>query len=155
MLEEKIQKEYIEAMKNRDTIKSTMLNTLRAEFMNAAIAKKKNKLDESEIIGVIRKQIKQHQDSIEQFTKGGRQDLVDKEEKELVVLKSYLPPELSEQELKRIIDEAIAAVGAQSLKDMGKVMKEVQAKVGIQADGRTVSALVQQKLSLTVDKPTM
>lgn len=147
MLEEKILNDYKEAMKSRDTIKSSILNFLRAEFMNVAIAKKKNKLDDNDIIAVIRKQIKEHQDSIEQFKKGNRQDLVDKEEKELGILKSYLPKELSLDEIKKIIEEAILTTEAQGIKDMGKVMKEVVLKVAGQADGKVISDLVKERLS--------
>jgi len=150
MLEEKILNDYKEAMKSKDALKSSVLNFLRAELINVAIAKKKKNLEDKEIVGVIRKQIKARQDSIEQFTKGGRQDLADKETKELQILKSYLPPELPEEEIKKIIEEAVAEVGAETLKDMGKVMKEVTAKVSGQADGKLVSDLVKQRLS----KPT-
>jgi hypothetical protein len=147
MLEQQILKDYQEAMKSRDTIKSTLLSCVRAEINNAAIKEKKNKLDDNGIIAVIRKQIKQHQDSIEQFQKGGRTDLVDKEAKELEVLKSYLPPQLSGDEIKKIIEEAILATGATGLKDMGKVMKEAFAKIGSGADTKLVSDLVREKLT--------
>ncbi len=146
-LEEKVLNDYKEAMKAKDTLKSSVLSFLRAEMINTATAKKKAKLDDAEIIPVIKKQIKQRQDSIEQFTKGGRQDLADKETKELAILKSYLPPEMPEEEIKKIIEEAVASTGAQGLKDMGKVMKEVTAKVSGQADGKLVSDLVRLRLS--------
>jgi uncharacterized protein YqeY len=147
MLEQQILKDYQEAMKSRDTIKSTLLSCVRAEINNAAIKEKKNKLDDNGIIAVIRKQIKQHQDSIEQFQKGGRTDLVDKEAKELEVLKSYLPPQLSSDEIKKIIEEVILATGATGLKDMGKVMKEALAKIGSGADTKLVSDLVKDRLT--------
>lgn len=147
MLEEKILNDYQEAMKARDTLKSSTLSFLRAEMMNVAIAKKKKALDDQDAIAVIKKQIKQHQDSIEQFKKGNRQDLADKEEKELTVLKAYLPPQLSVEEIRRIIEEAVVALGAQGLKDMGRVMKEVTAKIGQSADGKVVSDLVKERLS--------
>jgi len=147
MLEQQILKDYQEAMKSRDTIKSTLLSCVRAEINNAAIKEKKNKLDDNGIIAVIRKQIKQHQDSIEQFQKGGRTDLVDKEAKELGVLKSYLPPQLSDDEIKKIIEEVILATGATGLKDMGKVMKEALAKIGSGADTKLVSDLVKGRLT--------
>ena len=147
MLAEQILKDYQEAMKSRDTIKSTLLSCVRAEITNAAIKEKKDKLDDNGIITVIRKQIRQHQDSIEQFQKGGRTDLVDKEAKELEVLKSYLPPQLSGDEIKKIIEEAILATGATGLKDMGKVMKEAFAKIGSGADTKLVSDLVREKLT--------
>jgi len=147
MLEEKILNDYKEAMKNRDTLKASALSFLRAELINVAIAKKKKNLDDNEVIAVIRKQIKAHQDSIEQFKQGSRQDLADKETKEREVLKSYLPQELSEDEIKKIIEEAISLTGAKDLKDMGRVMKEVTAKIAGKADGKLVSDLVKEKLS--------
>lgn len=150
MLEEKILNDYKEAMKNRDPVKSSALSFLRAEMINVACAKKKKALDDAEVISVIKKQIKQRQDSVEQFTKGMRLDMAEKEKQEEAILKNYLPPELSSDELKRIIEEAIVATGATSMKDMGKVMKEVTTKVAGQADGKLVSDLVRERLS----KPT-
>lgn len=147
MLEEKILNDYKEAMKARDALKSTALSFLRADLMNAAIAKKKDKLDDSDIVAVIRKHVKERRDSIEQFTKGNRPELADKEKKELEILKGYLPQELSAVEINKIIDEVIAASGAQGMKDMGKVMKEVGAKVLGKADPKAVSDLVKQRLS--------
>jgi len=147
MLEDKILSDYKGAMKSRDQLKSSVLSFLRAEFMNTAITKKKNKLDDAEIIAVIRKQIKQHQDSIEQFSKGNRRELADKEKKELEVLKSYLPPELPAEELRKLIDETAAAINAMDMKDMGRLMKEVGAKVSGKADPKLVSDLVKAKLS--------
>lgn len=147
MLEERILNEYKEAMKQRDTLKSSVLSFLRADIMNVAVAKKKNKLDDAETISVIKKQIKQRQDSIEQFTQGNRQDMAEKEQKELEILKTYLPPELSQEEIKRIIEEVVSATAASGMKDMGKVMKEVGVKIAGQADGKLVSDLVRARLS--------
>ena len=148
MLEGKIFNDYKEAMKARDNLKSSVLSFLRADILNQATAKKKNTLDDVEIIVVIKKQIKQHQDSIEQFTKGQRLEMADKEKKELEILKAYLPPELSEAQIKSLIEEAVLVTGASGLKDMGKLMKELTAKIAGQADGKLVSDLVRQRLSL-------
>jgi len=147
MLEEKIFNDYKEAMKNRDTLKSSALSFLRAAMINVAIEKKKKNLDDNDCIAVIKKQIKQCQDSIEQFQKGNRQDLADKETKELEILKSYLPPELPVEEIRKIIEEAVVLTAAQDMKDMGKVMKEVTAKIVGRADSRLVSDLVRERLS--------
>jgi len=147
MLEEKILNDYKEAMKNKDALKVSTLSFLRAQFINLAIEKKKKSLDDGDCVVVIKKLIKQHQDSIEQFKQGNRQDLVDKETKELEILKSYLPPELAEEEVKKIIEEAVILTGAQDLKDMGKVMKEVSAKIAGRADNKLVSELVKTKLA--------
>lgn len=147
MLEENILKDYKEAMKSGDKFKSSVLSFLRADLMNVAVAKKKTNLDDSEAITVIKKQIKQRQDSIEQFTKGERLEMAEKEKKELEILKTYLPPELSADAVKQIIEEVVSATGASGMKDMGKVMKEVNAKIAGQADGKLVSDLVRERLS--------
>ena len=147
MLEEKILSDYKEAMKSRDTMKSSVLSFLRADMMNLAVAKKKKVLDDSEVITVIKKQIKQHQDSIEQFTKGIRLEMAEKEKQELEILKTYLPPEISSDEIKKVIEEVVAATGSSGMKDMGKVMKEVNLKIAGQADGKLVSDLVRERLS--------
>ncbi len=147
MLEEKILSDYKEALKARDALRSSLLSCVRAEIMNTALAKKKNNLDDSEVMSVIKKQIKQHQDSIEQFKKGNRNDLAEKEVKELAILELYLPAQLSEAEVIKTIEEIIAQTGALGLKDMGKVMKEAQARIGASADGKLISEIVKNKLS--------
>ncbi len=147
MLEEKIFEAYKEAMKAKDSLKSSALNFLRAEFMKVAIDKKKKNLDDSECLAILRKQIKQREESIEQFNKGNRQDLADKEAAELKILKAYLPEELSGDEIKKIIEEAVVLTQAAGMKDMGKVMKEVNLKIAGRADGRLTSDLVRAKLS--------
>ncbi|MBL7070500.1 MAG: GatB/YqeY domain-containing protein [Candidatus Omnitrophica bacterium] len=147
MLEEKILNDYRQALKDKDKLKVSVLSFLRAEMINVAMAKKIKQLDDKDVISVIRKQIKSRQDSIEAFEKGNRQDLADKEKKELLILKTYLPAELAEDELNKIIAEVISEVGAQGPKDMGKVMKEVTPKVAGRADGKRVSDLVKKKLT--------
>ncbi|OGX14773.1 MAG: hypothetical protein A2166_05665 [Omnitrophica WOR_2 bacterium RBG_13_41_10] len=147
MLEEKILNDYKNAMKDKDTLKSSTLSFLRAELMNLAIEKRKKVLEDIDVIIVIKKQIKQHQDSIEQFAKGNRQDLADKEARELRILKSYLPTELPAEEIKKIIEEAITVTGAAGPKDMGRVMKEANAQIAGRADGKLVSDLVKERLS--------
>jgi uncharacterized protein YqeY len=147
MLAEKIFNDYKEAMKARDTLKSSVLSFLRADMLNQATAKKKDKLLDTEVIVVIKKQIKQRQDSIEQFTSGGRLEAAEKEKKELGILKGYLPAELSLSQVKSLMEEAIIVIGASSIKDMGRLMKELTVKVAGQADGKLVSDLVRQRLS--------
>lgn len=147
MLEEKILNDYQEAMKKQDRLKSSVLSFLRAEMLNLAIAKKKKILEDSEVISVIRKQIKARRDSIEQFKQGNRQDLADKELKEVEILKPYLPAELSSDEIRKLIEESINLAGACTMKDMGKVMKEVAAKVAGRADAKLISELVKEMLT--------
>ncbi|MFH1128361.1 MAG: GatB/YqeY domain-containing protein [Candidatus Omnitrophota bacterium] len=147
MLEEKILSDYREAMKNKDTLKTSVLSFLRADLINLAVSKKKDKLDDSDVVLSVKKQIKAHQESIEQFTKGARLDLADKEAKELEILNVYLPPQMAAPQIKKIIEEIITAIGAQSIKDMGRVMKEAALKIGPAADARLVSDLVKERLS--------
>ena len=147
MLFEKIAENYKQAMKQKDAAMVATLSFLRAQLKNVAIEKRQETLEDADVITVIKKQVKQRQDSIEQFEKGGRTDLAEKEKAELAVLKSYLPEELSEAALGALIDEVVKASGASSLKDMGKVMKEVQAKVAVSAAGKAVSEMVKAKLS--------
>lgn len=147
MLAEKIFDDYKEAMKARDTLQSSVLSFLRADMLNLATAKKKDKLDDAEIITVIKKQIKQRQDSIAQFTNGGRVEAAEKERKESEILKSYLPAEMPVEEIKRLIEEAIVATGASGMKDMGRLMQELSVKIAGGADGKLVSDLVRQRLS--------
>ncbi|MFH1398005.1 MAG: GatB/YqeY domain-containing protein [Candidatus Omnitrophota bacterium] len=147
MLEDKIFMDYKDALKNKDSLKSSILSFLRAQFMNLALEKKKDKLDDADCMSVIKKLIKQHQDSIEQFTKGARLDLVDKEAKEMEILKSYLPKELGLDELKKLIEEVILLTGAAGMKDMGKVIKEVMAKSAGACDNKLVSDLIKLRLT--------
>jgi hypothetical protein len=147
LLEDKILNDYKEAMKAKDSLKSSVLSFLRAEMINLATAKAKNKLDDLEAIAVIKKQIKQRQDSIEQFTKGARLEMAQKEEKEMEMLKGYLPPELSTDEINKVIEEVVVQIQAQGMKDMGRVMKEVGLRTAGRADGKLVSDLVKAKLA--------
>ena len=109
--------------------------------------KRGEKLEDTDVIVAIKKQVKQRQDSIEQYGKGGRQDLVDKETKELEILKSYLPQEIPAEELKKIVAETVKSVNAASMKDMGNVMKALMPKVAGRADNKMVSELVKNALS--------
>jgi uncharacterized protein YqeY len=98
-------------------------------------------------VTVIKKQIKQRQDSIEQFTAGGRAEAAEKEKKELEILKAYLPAEMPVEQIKALIEEAVAVTGASGMKDMGRLMKEITAKLAGTADGKLVSDLVRQRLT--------
>ncbi|NQT95016.1 MAG: GatB/YqeY domain-containing protein [Candidatus Omnitrophica bacterium] len=146
MLIERIDNDLKRALKSKDAIKVSTLRFLKAALKNAEIEKKEALKDE-DIIVIIKKQVKQRKDSIEEFKKGNRADLAEKETSELNVLKSYLPEELNQEELLVIIKEAISETGASSAKDMGRVIKEVMAKAKGRADGKTVSMLVKGELS--------
>lgn len=147
MLEEQLQKDYFQAMKDRDTVKASTVNFLRAQLKNVRIEKRSETLEDKDVVVVIKKQIKQRQDSIEQYEKGGRKDLADKETAEMAILKKYLPEELSEQALQQFIEQAIRETGAQSMKDMGNVIKVVAVKAQGRADNRVVSELVKKALA--------
>ena len=146
-LEEKIGQDYVQAMKSKDSARSSNLSFLRAQIKNVKIDKRVEAVSDEEVIAIIKKQIKQRQDSIAQFTAGGRNDLASKEQAEMELLKSYLPPEMSPQALGAVIDEVIKVSAAVSFKDMGRVMKEVLAKTAGKADNQTVGALVKERLS--------
>jgi uncharacterized protein YqeY len=146
-LEDKISQDYITAMKERDSFRSTLLSTLRSQIKNVKIDKHLDKVPDEEVFAIIKKQLKQRQDSIAQFTAGNRMDLVEKEKKEEVVLQAYLPAQASVEMIQKAIEEAMTATAATSIKDMGKVMKEALVKLGGQADNQQVSALVKERLS--------
>ena len=146
MLTERITNDYKQAMKDKEAVKVSTLSFLRSQIKNVIIEKKAEQLPDTDVIAVIKKQVKQRQDSIEQYEKGGRQDLADKEKQELMILQSYLPTEMSDAQLKSIIAEAVKEANATGPKDMGNVMKLVVAKVSGRADNKTVSNLVRQSL---------
>lgn len=147
MLEEKILEDYKKAMKDRDSLKVSTVSFLRAQLKNAAIDKRQDALSDEEVIRVVKKMVKQRGDSIEQFKAGNRQDLVEKETKELEILTSYLPQQVPEEKIKETIEEVIKATGACGLQDMGKVMKELLPKFSGRSDNKLVSELVRQRLA--------
>lgn len=140
-----IQNDMKTAMKAGEPVKTGCLRMLIAEIKKREIDKKAS-LDEGEIHKTISSLIKQRNDSIEAFLKGGRQDLADKEKSEIDFLKVYLPTQLSEAEVEAIVVSAIQETGAKVPQDMGKVMKVVLAKAGGRADGKMVNDLVRKKL---------
>jgi uncharacterized protein YqeY len=136
-------------MREKNATKLGVLRMLKAAMMNAAIEKSgaQSQLNDADATQVIRKQVKQRQDSIESFEKGGRAELVAKEKEELLILQSYLPQAMSADELSKVVRETIAEVGATSKAQMGAVMKALQRNVAGRADGKTLSAEVQRQLS--------
>ena len=142
----KIDEEIKLSMKAKDMDKLSTLRMLKSAITNDAINKKKNDLEDAEIMDVIQKQVKQRKESIESFKTAGRTELAQKEERELAVLQSYLPKQLTETEIKSIIQKAMASTGAKSKADMGKVMKAVTPETKGRADGKLVSDLVQSML---------
>ena len=135
-----------DAMRQRDRTRLVALRMLKAALTNRAI-ERGQELDEVESRQVVSSLVKQRRDSIEQFTKGGRVDLAEKEAAEIAVLEAYLPPAMSPDILEKVVQEAIADVGAQTPKDMGRVMKSVMSRLeGENVDGKTVSDLVRKTL---------
>src|SRR2546421_6046984 len=135
-------------MREKNATKLGVLRMLKAAFTNAAIEKggADSKLTDADATQVIRKQVKQRQDSIESFEKGGRAELAAKEKEELSILQSYLPQAMSAEEISKIVRETIAEVGASSKAQMGAVMKSLQAKVAGRDDGKTLSVKAQKNL---------
>jgi len=148
-LSERVDSELKTAMREKNAIKLGVLRMLKAALTNATIEKggADSKLTDTEAAQVIRKQVKQRQDSIESFEKGGRAELAAKEKEELSILQSYLPQAMSTDEISKVVQETITEVGASSKTQMGAVMKALQAKVAGRADGKTLSAEVQRQLS--------
>lgn len=148
-LPERIDSDLKGAMKAKDTARLGVLRMLKSALKYSAIEKSgtEGQLDDTEATQVIRKQVKQRQDSIESFEKGGRPELAAKEKEELAILQSYLPQSLSADELAKVVSETIREVGATSKAQMGVVMKALQTKVAGRADGKTLSQEVQRQLS--------
>jgi len=146
-LQDRIDADLKDAMRAKEAGKLSVLRGLKSALKYAAIEKADAALDDSAAVQVIRKQVKQRQDSIESFEKGGRPELAAKEKAELEMLNAYLPKGLSADELSALVRETIAEVGATSKAQMGAVMKALQAKVAGRADGKTLSVEVQKQLS--------
>lgn len=133
------------AMKARDEVKTSALRMLKAEILKEEVGGRE--LDENGFLRVVKTMKNQREESISEFAKGGRQDLVEKEKKELAVIALYLPSQLSAEELEALVDAAIAEAGATDAKAMGQVMKIAVAKAAGRADGKAISALVKARLS--------
>ncbi|MEI8063109.1 MAG: GatB/YqeY domain-containing protein [Verrucomicrobiota bacterium] len=142
MLTDKINADLKQAMLAKAAARLSTLRLLKSAIEYHKIEKKQESLTDADVTGVIKKQIKQRQDSIDGFTKGGRADLVATEAAELTVLKSYLPEELSPAQVEALVKEAIAELSATTRAEMGKVMKAVQTKTAGRADNRQVSQIV-------------
>ena len=147
-IQQQIDSDLKDAMRAKEAGKLSVLRMLKAAMKNAAIEKggAAAELDDAEATQVIRKQVKQRQDSIESFDKGGRPELAAKEKEELAILHTYLPQAMSAEDLATAVREAIAEVGATTRAQMGAVMKVLQAKIAGRADGKTLSQEVQRQL---------
>lgn len=145
-LKERIQADLKQAQLNRDGVEVQTLRLLWSELHNVEI-EKSHELSDGEIVPLVQREIKKRREAAEGFRQGGRTDSAEKEEAEAAVLAAYLPEQLSKEELEKIIDEEIAASGASSIQEMGKVIGAVMGKVVGRAEGSSVSGLVKEKLT--------
>ena len=145
-LTEKVRADLTESMKARDAERTSTLRMLQASLKNEQIDKGRE-LADPEVVTVLRRAVKQRMDSIEQYEKGGRQDLADKEKREMEILNSYLPQQMTAQELETLVQKAIELTGAKSRNDAGRVMKEIMANHRDQVDGRKVQEVLSRILA--------
>ena len=144
-LKEQLTDDLKDAMRRKDALRRSTIRFLLSAIHNDEIARQTD-LDEAGVIQVLTKQAQQRRDSIESFKGAGRQDLVDKEQSELDIIAAYLPEQMSEDEVKALVQQALADSGATGPQDMGKVMKELMPKTRGKADGKMVSTLVNEAL---------
>ncbi len=143
---EQIEKDVIDAMRAKDTVKLSTLRMLKSAVGNYLIQAKKDKADDAEVLSLIGKQAKQRRESIDSFEKAGCKELADKEKSELMILEAYLPKQLSDEELKAEVQKAIAASGATSAADMGKLMKVLMPAIQGKADGKRIQEAIKSIL---------
>ncbi len=149
MFKQKLQEELKQSMLAKDEIKTSVLRMLLSAINYYEINKggAGYEATDEDVLAVIQKEVKQRRDSIEQFKTAGRQDLVDKETKELKILQKYLPQEMSEEEIKSLVKQAVSQTGAMAIADIGKVMAVLMPKLKDKADGSLVSKIVKEELS--------
>ena len=145
-LSERIEKDYVAAFKAKKTDEVAVLRMLKAAVKNKQVELRRE-LADNEILDVVAKQVKQRQESIDQFRAAGRIDLVEIEEREHLILRTYLPTALSSTELEEVVVSTIQVLGASGMKDMGKVMNAIMGEHAGRVDGKELSALVRAKLS--------
>jgi len=144
-LSERLNEDMKQAMKSQDKFKLSVIRMIRSSIKNAEIDRRKT-LDDNEVLDVLSREIKQRKDSLQEFEKAGRDDLVENLKKEIAIIAEYMPQPLSEEELKAIVRQTIQETGASSKADMGKVMSALMPQVKGRADGKLVNQLVQQFL---------
>jgi hypothetical protein len=146
-LQQRIDQDFVQAMKGREALKLSTLRMVKAALKNRQVDLQRE-LEDVDVIPVLKTLIKQRRDSVEQYAKGGRKDLAEKEQMEIGIIEQYLPPMLNQEDIERVVDETIAQLGAASMKDMGPVMKAVMEKLSSAVvDGKVVNQLVRSKLS--------
>jgi len=145
-LQEQLMEDLKESMRSGDVVSKNAIRMIRAAIKNTEIELHRTATDE-EVQSLISKEIKRRTEAIELFAKGGREDLVEEEKIGIAFLEHYLPAQLGKEDLEQVIEETLAEIQAGSIKDMGRAMKAIIAKVGNRADGRIVSEIVRNKLS--------
>lgn len=146
-LREQIMADVKDAMKSKDQLKLNTLRFFQAAVKNREIELRPDPITPDDVMGVLKKLVKQRKESIEQYQNGGRQDLADQEAAELKVLEGYLPAQMGREQVEKVVTEVIAALGAKTVKDMGPVMKEVIARTAGTADNKIVSEVIKSKLT--------
>lgn len=147
MLQDRIEKNYVTEAKARNAFAVSTLRMLRAALKNEEI-ERRGKLDDEAVVGVVSREVKKIKDSIDSFRKGGREDLVEKAEKEISILGAYLPEQLDDDSIRELVRSAIGELGEVTGQDFGKVMSAVMKDAKGKADGSRVSAIVKEKLAL-------
>lgn len=145
MLKEKLMEDLKNAMKEKNEVRKSTITLIKAAILQVEKDTQKQ-LDDDAIIEIIAKEAKKRKDSLEDYQKSGREDLISQINSEIAVIKEYLPEELSVEELTKIIEETITELGATTMKDMGKVMQAVKAKTTGRADGKTINEIVKKLL---------
>ena len=146
MLKEKLLEDMKVSMREKNTLRKNVIQMVRAAVLQVEKDKQVELTDE-QIIEVIAKEAKKRKDSVEDYKKGGREDLVKQIEEEIAILSEYLPKQLSEEEIEKIVKEIIEETASQTMKDMGKVMKGAKEKIGAAADGKTINEIVKKLLN--------
>ena len=146
MLKEKLMEDLKNSMKEKNIVRKNVIQMVRAAILQ--IEKDKGiEVDDNKILEIIAKEVKTRNDSLEDFQKGGREDLVEQAKQEIAILSEYLPKQLTKEELKERIMNIINEIGANSIKDMGAVMKEAKAQIGTAADGKSINEVVRELLN--------
>lgn len=146
MLKEKLLEDLKNSMKEKNEIRKNTVTLIRSAILQQ---EKDNKIElsDDQIIEIMAKEAKKRRDSLPDFEKSGREDLVSQVNEEIAIISEYLPKQLSYEEVEKIVEEVIKDTGATSMKDMGKVMKEAKVRIGVTADGKTINEIVKQKLN--------
>ena len=146
MLKEKLLEDMKTSMKEKNNIRKNVIQMVRAAILQ--VEKDKHiELNDDQILEIIAKESKKRKDSLPDYEKSGREDLINQVKEEIEILAEYLPKQMSKEEIEKIVEEVIASLGATTMKDMGPVMKEAKAKIGPAADGKAINEIVKEKLS--------